>query len=130
MESKSNGALRFENGIEAEIQAQRYLEGFYEVVERVNALIDFVVDHNQPVEVKSCQARIKRCDAKRRSKNGRFKLKLTQHTYLLENNGLYLFVVSYEDKRSRILLMPAKLLPFQKQYSWYRVFHGGFFNGL
>lgn len=130
MSKKSKSRKAQENGAKAEREAEDYLRKLYLVVERVNELVDFVVHHNMPVEVKSCQARIHRSGTRSGKKYGRFTLRKDQHEYLIKTDGMYLFVVQYKCGATRILLLPAKTLPYQRQYSWYRVFHGGFLRAV
>jgi hypothetical protein len=92
MTTAAGNALASHNGTEVEKLLARVLG-----IELQN---DYVVDgmyRNTPVEIKSCQDIIQDRSHINHQRTGRFVLTHTQHQYLVENDGVYVFVVRDTD---------------------------------
>ncbi len=71
-------------------------------------------------EIKSCCARVRRGKSTR---NGRFQLNRYQHEFLVQHNGIYIFVVVFEDGRRLIRFVPAKDLKYSPTIYWTTIFY-------
>jgi len=100
-------------------KAEELARDLYDVI-LSNGLIDGQIV-GKPVEIKACQEWHrnggKRC-------RGRFVLEREQHDYLIENNGLYLFVVFAEDGGVMSKLVRAEDVQFKRKLSWPAIFGG------
>jgi len=76
-----------------------------------------------PVEIKCCQKyqRNGKRNGKQTYIHGRFTLCEAQHEYLVENDGVYLFIVKH-GFRYAFAAIPAKEIEFKRKLSWTKVF--------
>lgn len=104
---------------------ERYAAIVYDTQIAVNALIDG--EHQGlPLEVKTSQIWVRDASNSKNRRRGRYLLDQTQHDYLLDNNGLYAFVLL--DQAEEIIfsrLVFAKDVPMPEksmQVVWTRIF--------
>lgn len=110
-----NGAM-IEKQILGEIGARHMYPG---------SLVDAYVE-GKPVEIKSCQEKV--CDSSHSNsvRSGRFAISKEQHDHLLENDGIYIFVVhdNGDIVRTKVAQAEELELPdfeYQKQIAWPKV---------
>lgn len=126
VKKRAESALRTHRG-EDKNEEQIKLLGLMEVV---NEAVSSIMGANQPISLMTCKARIHKSGTISGERPGRYQLDKEEHDLLTANDGLYIFVVIWPCKAHRLLIIPARALPYQRQYSWYRVFDGGFINEL
>lgn len=118
MSSMSVNQLAKSNGDFGEDVAQVLLNRLFSNCERVNDLLDFYLDNGIPIEIKTCQEWINRCD-RPSLRHGRFKLEKDQHEVLLVKKGYYLFLVKSGDFIVKGKLVMAEDITFFKQVTWH-----------
>jgi len=117
--------LAKQNGMKAEEIAVQYLSTFFddgELIEIVNSIIDIVINDSIPVEVKSCQEKIKDASESKGYRAGRFTLNKEQHNYLVSRKGYYLFIVFLENGNCLIRFVKASLIPYKQKLTWWKLF--------
>lgn len=101
----NSNALAHHNGREIETTICQLLN-----IERLDEHhYDAVLD-GHPLEIKSCQERIIDSHNANKWRSGRFKLNEEQHRYLVENGGIYAFVVQVDGEIKRTCLKRADLI--------------------
>jgi hypothetical protein len=110
-----------ENGEWGEQRAGKILSTKYANVQQVNDIMDFLVNHKIPIEVKTCQKLIKTGVEKYAERNGRFVLNLEQDAYLKLNNGLYIFIVKNDNLVFGYKMMAAKDIPYRRNLPWNKI---------
>lgn len=115
MESLSVNQSVIRNGNWGEQCALPILQEKFGNVDYVNGLIDFYDENGIPIEVKTCQEFIRRCDDDGATDNrlGRFTLERDQHELLLTQDGYYLFLVRNGD-----MLVCAKVMKASDVFAW------------
>lgn len=106
------------NGEINEQKAMEILTEKFKNVEYVNGLIDFYVENDIPIEVKSCQHFIKSGNDKYPMRYGRFTMEKSQHDFLEIQKGYYLFLVHENGFLIAGKLIPATDITFMKQITW------------
>lgn len=112
------------NGIDAERAAIRLIANFFDTdkVDFINELIDFYINDSVPVEVKSCQEWIhENRNGQKIRRHGRFTLDKKQHNYLVENDGLYLFIVNLSNGKKLFRFIKAKDLQYKQKITWWKL---------
>lgn len=94
---------------------EKYVFKQFDNVKVLNGIVDAVIG-NKLTEIKTCQAwqknGVKRC-------RGRFVLEESQHKYLVENNGFYLFIVLNEDFKPILKFwIKASAIHFKRKIMW------------
>jgi hypothetical protein len=74
-----------------------------------NDIVDAELD-GHPLEIKSCQEWIGDSSHTNCRRSGRFQFNEEQHRYLVENNGIYAFVVQVDGEIKRTCLKKACLI--------------------
>jgi hypothetical protein len=97
-----SNALASQNGYNIESQICAYLG----IEHNCNAIVDAVLD-GHPLEIKSCQEYIGDSSHNNGRRSGRFQLNEEQHQYLVENDGIYAFVVHCEGEIKRTCIKKA-----------------------
>ena len=110
------------NGYISESTAHRVLESQGYDVTYINQTIDFILNNKYYIEVKSCQHTATDNSHTTRLRSGRFTLDQYQHRELLRKDGVYLFIVNFNNICSQLRFIHAKQLKFQTQYSWKKLF--------
>jgi len=95
-------ALACRNGHEIESRVCEYLG----IEHNPNAIVDAELD-GHPLEIKSCQEYIGDSSHNNGRRSGRFQLNEEQHQYLVENDGIYAFVVHCDGEIKRTCLKRA-----------------------
>jgi len=111
------------NGTWGEQQAGRILEDKFGQVDYINDLIDYYLNDKTPIEVKTCQVRINTGIEKYPTRPGKFSLRKDQHDFLLQNNGLYIFIVKNERLVHGYKIVPASKIPFKMNIPWNKLIY-------
>jgi hypothetical protein len=74
-----------------------------------NVIADAILD-GHPLEIKSCQEWIGDSSHTNCRRSGRFQFNEEQHKYLVENNGIYAFVVHVDGEIKRTCFRKASLI--------------------
>jgi hypothetical protein len=109
------------NGQWGEIEAGKLLQERFEHVEFINQIIDYMINDNVPIEVKTCQTNVNTGQEKYPTRVGRFILNQEQHNFLVENAGLYIFIVKHENLIYGWKMLPAGQLNFKTNIQWDRL---------
>ncbi len=124
---KAQNARAYNNGKTAE----QYISNEYNIEITSKAIID---GHYRgfPVEVKSCQTWITDNHNSLSRRRGRFWLREDQHTYLLENNGFYIFVLLENNEPAFSKFVPAWTITplFNKKTENFQIVHTKIFTEL
>ena len=120
-DSESNRRAR-DNGVIGEETAEELLRQIYTIkaVERVNELIDFVVQGTW-VEVKSCQKAIVDRSVRSGWRKGRFVLDINQHNALQNKDGYYFFIVLEDGTLYRSRMVKASQVKYTNNLTWNKV---------
>jgi len=78
--------------------------------------------NNCPIEIKSCMNFVGDVYAMSGYRSGRFTLTKKEHEYLIENNGIYIFIVQ-DTFRKRIKILRAKDIMYKKIVNWKQLFY-------
>lgn len=91
----------------------------------VNELIDAILD-NKPCEIKTTREWQRNgyygSNRKTRWCRGRFVLNEKQHSYLIENDGYYIFVLLKSNRRHRLKIVRAREIEFKRKITWTKIF--------
>jgi hypothetical protein len=74
--------------------------------------------NGKPLEIKSCQEWIGDSSHTNCRRSGRFQFNEEQHRYLVENNGIYAFVVQVDGEIKRTCFRKASLIGAQARVVW------------
>lgn len=85
-------------------------------------LIDIVSDKGIGIEIKSCQKQILSGNSKFPIRPGRFVLTKPQHTFLIANDGYYVFMVNDKRLLIKCRIIKASLIRFSPVVQWQRIF--------
>ena len=89
-----------------------------DAIEYINDLIDYYVNGEIPVEVKSCQEFIDDRTCSRKRRHGRFTLDKKQHEFLVKHDGYYLFIVHCTDATKLLKFVKARNLEYHDKITW------------
>lgn len=110
------------NGIWGETVAREIIRTRFGEFTFIDDIVDFVSDSGQYIEIKTCESKIKSGDARYPFRTGRFILDKAQHTFLINNNGYYVFLVKDKDLLIRSLIVPANRVDYKRWLIWKRLF--------
>lgn len=109
------------NGEWGERKAKKILLNRFEQIEKVNSIVDFMLNDKVPIEVKTCQIKIKTGQTNYPERMGRFILFEEQHNYLVDNSGMYLFIVKNDRFIHAWKLMDASKISYRRHVQWNRI---------
>ena len=104
----------YQNGKKAEREAVPFLQRLFDTVELIDAGYDFLADNSIPIEVKSCQEWQATAHTTTGRRHGRFILMENQHQDLIQNNGLYMFIIHEDDGRVQVRLKRPHSITYRR----------------
>lgn len=116
----NSNTLAKHNGDWGEQRAMELLIEEYPDIQHISDIIDFYTKSGTPIEVKTCQERIKAYPSGRQ---GRYIIEAEQHELLLAKQGFYLFLVKAGSLLMKAKMVKASDLNYKRQLNW-RDVHG------